>query len=140
MPGSRCFISIVVALAGASALAQGPVDRLGDPVQDGAVLRLGTSRWRHPGATRVVFSSDGKWLLTAGEDNSRVFDAATGRLRVELPCGQNAAISPDARLVIASGRHLRGNYDTTYMFDGVTGKWRYELPQARGPFAFSPDG
>jgi WD40 repeat protein len=55
------------------------VDRYGDPLPDGAVLRLGTSRLRHARAYDVAFTADGK-LASFGADSAvRVWDPTTGR-------------------------------------------------------------
>jgi WD40 repeat protein len=56
-------------------------DLHGDPLPEGALARLGSSRWR-PGsaATYLAFMPDGKSLLKAGEDASIVLlDVATGK-------------------------------------------------------------
>jgi beta-lactamase regulating signal transducer with metallopeptidase domain len=56
-------------------------DQLGDPLPAGALVRLGTTRLRHGAEiTFVAFGSDGKTLITAGQDGTiRVWDPATGK-------------------------------------------------------------
>jgi WD40 repeat protein len=56
-------------------------DSHGDPLPPGALARLGTTRLRHGGdVTFVAFGSDGKTLLTAGQDDTiRLWDLATGK-------------------------------------------------------------
>jgi WD40 repeat protein/beta-lactamase regulating signal transducer with metallopeptidase domain len=56
-------------------------DAQGDPLPDGALARLGTTRWRHGADISFVsFGPDGKTLLTAGQDNTiRLWDLASGR-------------------------------------------------------------
>jgi WD40 repeat protein len=55
-------------------------DRYGDPLPDGALARLGTTRLRHGGnVTFVAFGPDGRTLITAAADNVRIWDLASGR-------------------------------------------------------------
>jgi WD40 repeat protein len=57
-----------------------PVDRHGDPLPDGALLRFGTVRFRHSGgAHAIALSPDGKTLVTEGEDAVRLWDAVTAK-------------------------------------------------------------
>jgi RNA polymerase sigma factor (sigma-70 family) len=56
-------------------------DLLGDPLPTGAVARIGSGRFRHPGAVRLVFSRDGKSITTGGPGGVRIWDAATGKVR-----------------------------------------------------------
>src|SRR5262249_17434645 len=44
-------------------------DRFGDPLPDGALARLGTTRHRHPQATHLAFSADGSRFVTWGRDD-----------------------------------------------------------------------
>src|SRR5262245_47421402 len=56
-------------------------DTQGDPLPEGAIARMGTVRWRHPGpVTYVGFTAQGKQLVTACTDGLiRVWDMHTGK-------------------------------------------------------------
>jgi RNA polymerase sigma factor (sigma-70 family) len=60
---------------------QSPRDVHGDPLPAGALLRLGTLRWRHGGRVMsVAFSPDGKTLAAGGVDQLiHLRDVATGK-------------------------------------------------------------
>jgi WD40 repeat protein len=81
-----------------------PVDLYGDPLPEGAVMRLGTIQRRAAGAVFAV-SADGKSVLSVRAGKYlRVWDAATGKLREkrELPGDSfhsSAEFSPDGRLL-----------------------------------------
>lgn len=61
---------------------QAQVDRLGDPLPEGALLRLGTIRYRAAaGINDAALSPDGKILATACESGITLFDLATGAPR-----------------------------------------------------------
>src|SRR5438093_12772792 len=94
--------------------ALGPVDSLwagggervdadGDPLPSGALVRIGTTRFR-PGAVveSLAFSADGKELVTAnGRSGIQVWDPATGKLLRQFgrpgPGNAPAAVSTDGR-------------------------------------------
>jgi RNA polymerase sigma factor (sigma-70 family) len=55
-------------------------DRLGDPLPEAALLRLGTRRFRHPGtALALALSPDEKTVLTIGSEGLFAWDGATGK-------------------------------------------------------------
>jgi RNA polymerase sigma factor (sigma-70 family) len=55
-------------------------DLAGDPLPDGAVARIGTTRFRLHGAIgSLAFTADGRRLVSLGADDIRVWDVATGR-------------------------------------------------------------
>src|SRR4051812_6678899 len=64
-------------------------DRHSDPLPDGALVRFGSDRYRHPGGVNnSCLSADGKLLATAARGNVAVWDLATGRrLHVFRGCG-----------------------------------------------------
>jgi hypothetical protein len=67
--------------------AAAKVDRHGDPLPEGAVLRLGTLKQRAVGAS-LAFAADGKTIIgVRGGKYVSVWDAETGKLREkrELP-------------------------------------------------------
>ena len=90
-------------------------DALGDPLPEGAIARLGTVRFRHGGRIhRMMFSADGKQLLSTGTDGLRIWDIATGKgLKSLTPPGENwgwgtSDFFPDGdRLAVVHGLHAR---------------------------------
>src|SRR5262249_22393999 len=56
------------------------LDRLGDPLPPGAIMRLGTARLRQPvWVTAIAFTADGKQLVSASNHVIRVWDGAPGK-------------------------------------------------------------
>src|SRR5439155_1498521 len=125
-------------------------DSFGDPLPEGALLRLGTVRLRHgDGVCAVAFAPDGKLLASISRDRTlRLWDAATGRQIRQLSepdCEYYAlAFSPDSRtLAAATGDPLRGGHTAVRLWDVTTGKERTRLKgHERGvlALAFSADG
>jgi RNA polymerase sigma factor (sigma-70 family) len=125
--------------------AKAPVDRLGDPLPPGALVRMGTVRMRHREAvSSVVFLSDGQHLATAGGDGwIRIWQPTDGKetLRLGDGKGQPAAIalSPDGKVLAeANGEVLR-------LWDARTGKELRRIPCETVqhhplPLVFAPDG
>jgi WD40 repeat protein/serine/threonine protein kinase len=100
----------------------------------------------HPGGIRaMVFSPDGKTLLTRGEDGkARLWDWASGRLRLPRPIDHlNAditcvAYSPDGRFVLTSGKDSK-----VRLWNATTGEPAGQPIQHPGEVAGvapSPDG
>lgn len=73
----------VAAVAAVEAAPVAPIaaDRYGDPLPDGAVGRLGTTRWRHGSPISfVAFGPGDQTLVTAGQDGTvRLWELATGK-------------------------------------------------------------
>src|SRR6516162_4235619 len=81
-------------------------DRSGDPLPDGAIARLGTVRWRHPGeATAMMFSPNGKILAATCRGGLLLWDTATGKVLRRLPgtdCGIGGPdFTPDGHTLVA---------------------------------------
>ena len=82
-----------------------PVDRQGDPLPEGALARLGTSRLGHGAVIcSIAFSGDNKLVATAGFDSFvNVWDASTGQRLLHVSAANfregsnvaNVALSPD---------------------------------------------
>src|SRR5438046_3208034 len=92
------FMTVALLLAASKAApAQAPrVDRLGDPLPPGAVVRLGALRWRPSGhITQMVFAPGGTRFATWHSEHYTtsaltIWDVPTGRelRRIELPGAQ----------------------------------------------------
>lgn len=107
-----------------------------------AVLRLGTTAWRHPSRCwGLDWSPDGKTItLNCGINGIRTMDAATGRQirQLDLPAALEGpiAISPDGKELA----YLRR--DGVMTLDATTGKELAHYPDLRGWFTlqYSPSG
>jgi WD40 repeat protein len=120
----------------------GRVDVLGDPLPPDALLRLGSTRLRHPGsATSVVYVGD--LLASSGRDGLiRFWNRATGKETRHLR-GAEGQLSA---LAYSPGRNLFaavGPDGGVYLWDAATGN---EVQRFKGASsspiqpAFSPDG
>ena len=110
----RMLLSIALALALTSGgraaspeTSQSPaVDTYGDPLPEGALLRIGTTRLR-PGAVvkALAFSPDSKQLITANPTTGvQVWDVATGKCLngFSLSGATRVALSSDGAKVAAA--------------------------------------
>ena len=100
-----------VARAAADSLEAERIDRYGDPLPPGALMRLGTVRFRHGGLGihDAAYSPDGKILATAGESGKiHLWEAATGKQIALLEGEKNTmllslAFSPDGKTLASGG-------------------------------------
>jgi WD40 repeat protein len=129
------------------------IDRYGDPLPDGAIVRLGTSRLRHGKYASLSFAADGKTLLSASEYDLavRVWDPDTGRQlrRVNLQTGRRAGL-PDfdcfGILFSQDGKSVLGwsRKSSMRLWDTATGneRCRIAVPSSHSVHrvALSPDG
>jgi len=110
-------------------------DRSGDPLPDGAIARLGTVRWRHPGeATAMMFSPNGKILAATCRGGLLLWDTATGKVLRRLPgtdCGIGGPdFTPDGHTLVA-----QTSTGDVGFWDVPTGKLlrAWSLPHEGGP-------
>lgn len=98
----------------------------------------------------IVFSPDGKSLVSQGRDNLKVWDVETAKVRRTLQGNKAwvmaAAFSPDGK-VFATGGIVRENDKVSggevILWDAQTGDLKHTLPRQTLPvsmLAFSPDG
>jgi RNA polymerase sigma factor (sigma-70 family) len=125
----------------------GPPDALGDPLPAGALLRIGTSRYRDGGSTNeAILSPDGKTVATASEAGIMLFDLATGKRThwitdSGVPNGASPnyarfAFSPDGkRLFTLSGPYSSGAAAGTAGPHTIAA---YELPSGKRADTFKP--
>ncbi len=83
-----------------------PTDRYGDPLPPGAVVRLGTLRWRAGSEVdSLTYTSDGKTLVAVLKPGVCLFDTATGKLTKHFPLiGLSIgrmALAPDGKRLLA---------------------------------------
>jgi RNA polymerase sigma factor (sigma-70 family) len=133
------------------------LDRYGDPLPEGALLRLGTLRLQQDGdVLALIYSPDGKLLVSAGGERSgfrgpgwiarsfgfiHVWDPLTGkefhRFEGQEKTVRAIAFAPDGKVLASAGD------DKVVLWDIATGK---ELRRVKPPsnltmsLAFSADG
>jgi WD40 repeat protein len=102
------IVGLFLTIPRLSAVANEPVrpprvDAQGDPLPSGAILRLGTVRFRHgKSVTCVAYGPDGKTIASASQDTTiRLWEAATGK-EVRVLQGHTAevtcvAFAPDGK-------------------------------------------
>jgi WD40 repeat protein len=80
-------------------------DSAGDPLPEGALLRMGSMRLRHAdNVTGVALSPDGKLVASADYFGVvRVWDTSSGMLRFELPKGTGNVVAFSRDGVLATG-------------------------------------
>lgn len=95
----------------AAVAAQPAVDLHGDPLPPGALLRLGTVRFRHAnhasGDSAFAFLPDNQTILTVDSTGTMHFrDVASGRLLRSVDSGSRkvsgSAVSPDGKYVVVA--------------------------------------
>jgi RNA polymerase sigma factor (sigma-70 family) len=124
-------------------------DLFGDPLPEGAVARIGTTRLRHGDfINSLAFSPDGKRLHSVGQDGLRVWEADTGRevrRLTEIPGARFIffTVSPDGKYAAASHLDSSGIVKpaAVSLWDVSSGSKVKEL--GKGEYSlrrFSPDG
>ncbi|MBN9522887.1 hypothetical protein J0H58_30960, partial [bacterium] len=125
-----------------------PTAQAEGPLPPGAVARLGSARFRHPGGVHAVaFSPDGKLLAASSDDPNEVavWDRATGRRlhRLTVPDGfppNRLCFSPDSRRLTVGLVHGRGG--AFAVWDAATGEAVTDFPpppEASRVLMFTPD-
>jgi RNA polymerase sigma factor (sigma-70 family) len=123
------------------------LDFHGDPLPEGALLRFGTIRFRHPGGVHgVALSPDGKTLATEGSGTVRLWNTATGKpgfvarnQASNYGAAQNAlAFSPDGQRVYLSREEGVGSLNLATGETTVVCTLMLERPV--GAVHASPDG
>jgi WD40 repeat protein len=122
-------------------------DSLGDALPAGALARMGSARFRHSRASKLLFLPDGKTLITAGGKSVCFWERATGKLlrRVEFGARYVADIAltgPGIAVVGETSPSDRDKRATVWLCDPATGAVRTSLPGAgwRRNGSLSPDG
>jgi WD40 repeat protein len=134
------WLALVVATAGAYGADKAHTDLYGDPLPEGAVLRLGSTRLRSS-ATQMLFTPDGRTLITCEQDRIiKHWNAENGEERQAFvlpgPFWNPEALSPDGSLY--AGGDGEGGLG---VWEVATGRRLYQLVGVLGgTVAFSPDG
>jgi WD40 repeat protein len=123
------------------------LDLYGDALPNGALVRYGSARLRHPAEpSHLAFSRDGKWLVSVGGDpksSAVVWDTTTGKARASLEGKGFAAaeFAPNGMVYLAAIE------PTCVAWDPITGKSRAlanlkvnDEARAGRAICVSPDG
>src|SRR5436305_1351920 len=75
---------------------------IGDTLPDGAVARVGSTRFREDGGTgSVAFSPDGKWIVTKSAHFAAVWEVETGKqvFRTSKEANASVGFAHDGKIV-----------------------------------------
>ncbi|MGC8641819.1 MAG: sigma-70 family RNA polymerase sigma factor [Isosphaeraceae bacterium] len=124
-------------------------DRYGDPLPPGAVMRLGTVRFRQAqGIRHIVYSPDGRLVVTdSGQYRFVVRDARDGKTLRQVDLGveilEDLVFSPDGTILATGEANPRGPQIRLWRVGDGALLWQFK-PQKNAyatiPAAFSPDG
>jgi WD40 repeat protein len=93
----RLQVLVYLAILPAGVGAQSGVDFHGDPLPNGAIARLGTTRLRHDSAVScLAFSPDNKVRASGGDGGVRLWQVGTWKLLHHLGEGSRAVGSVPA--------------------------------------------
>jgi RNA polymerase sigma factor (sigma-70 family) len=144
LAGSQAIDSSLRAESAEKQAASAPrVDATGEPLPAEAVARLGSTRLKHGKGYmgNLLFTPDGKLLLSQSYQEALVWDTATGRLVRRFPTDaafggwDGSALSPDGKLLAAPGEKTMRLWDVATAREVRTiGKGRFVR------VCFSPDG
>ena len=122
------------------------LDLFGEPLPEGAVARLGGTRFHVANSRTAAYSADGKLLFACSQSGIRVFEAKTGRLIRNVGGDSNAiccsmGVSPDGKLAAIGGL---APSPLGAIFETATGRRVCEFGSLNDSEthvgAFSPDG
>ena len=127
--------AVLAGLAWAEEPATGPpvrTDLYGDPLPPGAIARLGTTRYRHPGGiTGLHFLPDNKTVIGVGtESRLSLWEAETGKRLREISVAPlniaGFALSRDGKQIAVGGywwpeEAIKGPQGEVRVLDAVTG-------------------
>jgi WD40 repeat protein len=147
---SRSFSQVAASLATALVLlpasivrAEPPaVDRYGDPLPRGGIMRLGSARLRHLNyIASLTFSPDNRTLVSVGHDAIRAWDVTTARA---LPLFGREGDSPFCAVYLPDGNALAAGYHDEIVLWDLNRRplRRFKDAVGRGAslLAVSPDG
>ncbi|WP_425397338.1 WD40 repeat domain-containing protein [Aeoliella sp.] len=108
------------------------LDSLGDPLPDGAILRMGTQRFRHPSSvTQLALSPDGDKVMSIGSDELIAWNRSTGKELWRTGMPRNMSFSAAAYgmrpLVFSSNSHhffTIGPFNQLLVWDLASGESR----------------
>ncbi len=143
---SFTFLLLIGHLSHLSATEPQRMDRYGDPLPDGAIARLGTTRFRPIGEfVEVAISGDSKVFATGEDRTIRLWEMQTGKVLWSTclgnsHCAERLLISPDGKRLMVIARPVIRTSDNAddpqanqlYMLDMHAGRllWASQLQTA----------
>ncbi|HMF19680.1 MAG TPA: hypothetical protein VKE98_20915 [Gemmataceae bacterium] len=123
------------------------VDLYGDPLPKGAVARLGSVRFHHPGGVNAMaFTPDGKSIAAVGYEDKgpacRIWDVGTGKQLMHFGLDRKSTLGATCTGFALNGKVVAfGRGEAIELYDRFTGKLiRAFEKHNNNSFAISVDG